>query len=403
MSNVLAIAAVTQLLKDLLNDALINGDVGQALEADFTVTALPPDRVVAENSDVQTPQLNLFLHRVTPNVAMRNLDLPTRDASGRLTARPRLALDLHYMLTALAGEELQAEILLGYAMQLFHETAILSRETIRAALSTLPHVPDDAVLPGPIGVIRASEIADQIELLKITPRTISMDDMSRMWTALQASYRTTVAYDVSLVLIEREADRQQVMRFGRELRLLGHGLDRGDARVRFAEPGATAALELAPVPPATANRLLVRLPSGAPLAATHPLAGTGADPGAWRIGVYTVLVRLTEPSGRETLTNALPVALAPATTSAAAPVPGATAITMTTEPRIRPGQSVAILLGQRMALVPSPGAPADQAQAEFTGLASGAVLPVRLRVDGVDSPVIDRLAEPPVLETVTIP
>jgi len=283
--------------------------------------------------------------------------------------------------------------------------------------------------------------------LKITPRTISMDDMSRMWTALQASYRTTVAYDVSLVLIEREvpvrpslpvltrggladpatgrdpgvllqpdvaetaptlvsiepADRQQVMRFGRELRLLGHGLDRGDARVRFAEPGATAALELAPVPPATANRLLVRLPSGAPLAATHPLAGTGADPGAWRIGVYTVLVRLTEPSGRETLTNALPVALAPATTSAAAPVPGATAITMTTEPRIRPGQSVAILLGQRMALVPSPGAPADQAQAEFTGLASGAVLPVRLRVDGVDSPVIDRLAEPPVLETVTIP
>ena len=447
MSNVLAIAAVTQLLKDLLNDALINGDVGQALEADFTVTALPPDRVVAENSDVQTPQLNLFLHRVTPNVAMRNLDLPTRDASGRLTARPRLALDLHYMLTALAGEELQAEILLGYAMQLFHETAILSRETIRAALSTLPHVPDDAVLPGPIGVIRASEIADQIELLKITPRTISMDDMSRMWTALQASYRTTVAYDVSLVLIEREvpvrpslpvltrggladpatgrdpgvllqpdvaetaptlvsiepADRQQVMRLGRELRLLGHGLDRGDARVRFAEPGAAAALELAPVPPATANRLLVRLPSGAPLAATHPLAGTGAGVGAWRIGVYTVLVRLTEPSGRETLTNALPVALAPATTSAAAPVPGATAITMTTEPRIRPGQSVAILLGQRMALVPSPGAPADQAQAEFTGLASGAVLPVRLRVDGVDSPVIDRLAEPPVLETVTIP
>jgi hypothetical protein len=31
MSNVLAIAAVTQLLKDLLNDALINGDVTTAL------------------------------------------------------------------------------------------------------------------------------------------------------------------------------------------------------------------------------------------------------------------------------------------------------------------------------------------------------------------------------------
>jgi hypothetical protein len=42
MSNVLAIAAVTQLLKDLLNDALINGDVTAALGADFTVSALPP-------------------------------------------------------------------------------------------------------------------------------------------------------------------------------------------------------------------------------------------------------------------------------------------------------------------------------------------------------------------------
>ena len=91
MSNVLAIAAVTQLLKDMLNDAMINGDVSQVMGADFLVTALPPDRVVNEAADQQQPTLNLFLHRITPNAALQQEDFPTRDASGRLTRRPRLA------------------------------------------------------------------------------------------------------------------------------------------------------------------------------------------------------------------------------------------------------------------------------------------------------------------------
>lgn len=201
MSNVLAIAAVTQVLKDLLNNALIDGDASQALGADFTVTALPPDRVVAEQASDQGTHLNLFLHRITPNAAMRNTDLPTRTRDGQMVCRPRLAIDLHYILTAVASEELHAEILLGYAMQLFHEIAILPREQIRSALEISGM---DQILPQAFDLIRASDLADQIELLKITPHPLSMDDMSKMWTALQASYRTTVAYDVSLVLIERE-------------------------------------------------------------------------------------------------------------------------------------------------------------------------------------------------------
>ena len=444
MSNVLAIAAVTQLLKDLLNDALIDGDATTALGADFSVTALPPDRVVSETPEQQATQLNVFLHQVTPNAALRNTDLPTRDAAGRLVQRPRLALDLHYILTAVSAEELHAEILLGYAMQLFHELALLPRETIRAALATT--VSDD-ILPDRIGVIRASELADQLELVKITPRTLSMDDMSRMWTALQASYRTTVAYDVSLVLIERDQptrpslpvlsrgglrhpvsgrdpgvslqpslaqtaptllaleplDGQPVMRLGGEVAIHGHVLDGAEVRVRFAEPATGAVLELAPLAPATPSRLVVRLPSGLPLDGTHPLAGTAADPGSWRISSYSVDVRLTEPGGRETITNALPVALAPRSTASAAPDSGGTAISMTSAPPVRPGQTLAILVGQRMERVASPATPASTVEAVFAGLPSGAELPVRLRVDGIDSPVIDRQAEPPTFETVTIP
>jgi hypothetical protein len=444
MSNVLAISAVTQLLKSLLHDALIEGDAAQALGADFTVTALPPDRVVTETGDDQGNRLNLFLHRVTPNAALRNSDLPTRDASGRLVARPRLALDLHYLLTAISGDQLNAETLLGYAVQLFHEAAILPRDLVRNALST--GISGD-VAPTPFWIERAGQLADQIELVKITPRTLSMDDMSRIWTALQTSYRTSVAYDVSLVLIERELpvrpslpvlsrggrrdptsgrdpgvavrpdllsglptlaaieplDLQPVMRLGGRIALTGTALDAGVVTVRFTEADTGSFLDLAPAGPAGPGRVVVELPSGAPLTAGDPLIDTAADPGAWRIGAYAVALHLACPDGRNLVTNALPIALAPAATATATASVGGTTIIMACEPPIRPGQRVAVVLGQDMRLVDSPTAPADEVAAEFAGLASGADLPVRLRVDGIDSPVIDRLAEPPVLVTVAIP
>jgi hypothetical protein len=161
---------------------------------------------VADEGENQATMLNIFLHRVSPNTALRNIDLPTRSVGGALLRKPTLALDLHYMLTVVSAQELHAEILLGYAMQLFHETSVLPREMIRAALSTAAAMAavSDGILPDDLGVIRASELADQLELLRITPRRLSLEDLSQLWTALQVGYRTTVAYDVSVVLIERE-------------------------------------------------------------------------------------------------------------------------------------------------------------------------------------------------------
>jgi hypothetical protein len=448
VSNVLAIAAVTQLLKDLLNDTLINGDVSQVLGADFIVTALPPDRVVAESGNEQATQLNLFLYSVSPNAAWRNEDLPTRNGAGQLTQRPRLALDLHYILTAASGEELHAEILLGYAMQMFHETPILGRERIRVALDLGTF---DDILPSEFDPIRASDLADQIELLKITPRTLSMDDMSKLWTAFQASYRTTVAYQVSLVLIERElpvrptlpvlsrgglvdpvtgrdpgvrvrpnlssivptvtsavpGDGHPVMRVGGTVVIEGFALDGGapgaEVTVRFTEPGTGVSLALAPQAPAAPNRLVVQLPAPAPVAAGSPAAGTVNDPASWRIGSYLIDVVIRHADGRESASNGLPLALAPASSTSAAAAPPDVDITMTCSPPIRPGQNVAVLVGRQMQVLASPVAPVSDVTATFAGLASGSEVPVRLRVDGIDSPVIDLTTTPPSLETVTVP
>ncbi|TCM85037.1 DUF4255 domain-containing protein [Rhodovulum steppense] len=444
MSNVLALSAVTQLLKSLLHDALIEADASQVLGGDFAVTALPPDRILTDDAEAQGNRLNLYLHRITPNAALSVDDLPTRDAQGRLTRRPRLALDLHYLLTAISGEQLNAETLLGFAMQTFHETAIVPREAIRNALAA--GIAGD-VSPTQGWLDQAVRLADQVERIRITPRALSLDDMSRIWTAMQTSYRTTVAYDVALVLIEREIatrpslpvlsrgglrdaesgrdpgvalrpdllsgvptlmgieplDGQPVMRLGRRIALSGSALDRGTATVRFTRPDTGQVLELSPPGPSAPIRIVVDLPAGPPRPPGDPLEGSGADPGAWRIGPYAVALHLLGDDGRDAATNALAIALAPAITASATATAGGVTVTVTCSPPIRPGQSVAILVGQQMALVETPPAPTTTVAAEFAGLPPGAALPVRLRVDGIDSPVIDRLAEPPALETVTIP
>jgi hypothetical protein len=434
VSNALAIASVTRLLKDLLNDALVNGDISSTVGTDVLVTARAPDTVLVSNGGAQPTQLNIFLHRVTPNAALRNMDLPTRDLRGDLVARPRLALDLHYLITAYATEELHTEILLGYAMELFHENPILPREAIRNALQSGVN---GSLLPPAFQSAAASALAEQFELIKIVPQTLSMDDMSKLWTALQTHYRTTVAYQISVVLIERDQpkrtplpvlsrgsvdaatgrdrgvaaqpslvpsvptllgvaapDEQPAARLGDIVTLQGEHLDLGEARVRFTAPESRRIIELAPLATPTPQEIKVRLPAGAPLPAAHPLAGTGDDPRQWRIGTYGVDAVL-RTGDRQRQTNSLPLLLAPQIAPTATTVPTGTQVTITCRPNIREEQPVAVLIGQEEVPVPALAGDTDNVSVVRDNLPAGARLPVRLRVAGVDSLLIDRSTKPP--------
>ena len=104
------------------------------------------------------------------------------------------------MLTAYGRADFQAEILLGYAMHLLHERPMLDRAAIRRALDPSPL--DVSMLPPAFQALTASDLADQVELIKITPAAMSSDDMSKLWSAIQSHYRPSSAYQVSVVLIE---------------------------------------------------------------------------------------------------------------------------------------------------------------------------------------------------------
>jgi hypothetical protein len=219
MSTELAIASVTYVLKDLLNNGLIDHDISGAVGGNVKVTALPPDRIDVTSTD-QESQLNLFMYRVTPNQGWRNVGLPSHDARGERISNPYLALDLHYLLTAYGADELHSEILLGYGMQLLHETPVLTRDAIRTSLAPPTTAPGGSGLPPALQALSTSELAEQIEQVKITPQAISTEEISKLWSAFQSKFRPTTAYQASVVLIEsRRSTRSAlpVRRGGRKI------------------------------------------------------------------------------------------------------------------------------------------------------------------------------------------
>lgn len=201
MSTALAIASVTAVLRDLLNNGMIDQNISANVGSEVLVTALPPDRILKEGT-AETSQLNLFLYQVTPNAGWRNTGLPSRNSRGDRLTNPPLALNLHYLLTAYGAKDLHAEILLGYGMQLLHETPVLTREAIRRSLAPPTAVEGDNVLPQSLRSLFESELSEQVEQVKISPMSMSTEEISRLWSAFQARYRPTAAYQASVVLIE---------------------------------------------------------------------------------------------------------------------------------------------------------------------------------------------------------
>lgn len=201
MSTAAGLAAVTAVLKDLLSNGLIDRDVVGAV-GDVIISTSAPDRITLPET---VSQLNLYLYLVSRNQGWANVGQPSRATGGELISAPPLPLNLHYLLTAYGAKDFHAEILLGYAMQLLHETPVLTRPAIRTALG--PNlVVADGDIPANLRDLVRSGLADQIEQVTITQNFLTTEAMSNLWLAFSAPYRPTASYLASVVLIE--SDRQ---------------------------------------------------------------------------------------------------------------------------------------------------------------------------------------------------
>lgn len=202
MSDYLAVGGVSAVLKALLNAGLSNGGPATVLVSPPGITNKAPD-LIPTGPD-EPPQLNLFLYYASINHALRNLDLPSMSANGTPLSNPPLAINLHYLVTAYGSNPFDPELLLAFAMQVFHSTPVVPRDTIQTALTAL----SGGSPSNEQQLIAASTLASQIEHIRIAPETLTTEEIYRLWTAYQTPYRPTTSYQVSVVVIKNSQSYQ---------------------------------------------------------------------------------------------------------------------------------------------------------------------------------------------------
>jgi uncharacterized protein DUF4255 len=406
MSNALAISGVTAVLEYLLTNVYSGAQLGSV-----SVSAIAPDLIQngsASGSD--TPlQVNLFLHQVTYNAAWRNVGQPSMAADGRTRlGNPPLALDLHYLLTAYGSEDCEAEALLGFAIQMFHETPVIPRSQILLGLTSLP-------AGNPVsGLLGSSGLADQIEMIKITPATLGREELAWLWTALKADYRPTFPFLVSVVLIEPQfataaglpvLSRNIVAQAGPPPQLIEVVPPTGQSAAAVGNTVIVNGQSLTGVNRVALSnaRLGIQYPPFAPSTVTDTSVSfmVPDDPANLPAGTYSLSMLFTDAGGQIIQsTNTIPFSIAP--TIAAVPAPTVVAnalgllVTVNCDPEVLPNQSVTLALGATMVPVQTFDALTPVLAFQFPTLAGGQYL-ARLRVDGVESPVnVNWSAVPPV-------
>ena len=203
MSNPLAIAAVTEVLLDLVAKG-VQDEAGS-----INITALPPDKVQEGSEQLG---LNLFLYQSVFSSAWRNQDLSARNGMGGQPSP--LPLHLNYLLTAYGNSEsnsgrfgVMGHRLLGKAMRILHDYSILDPVYIRRVLQGYT---DDAGNPVS-GRLPESDLHQQVDRVRINPLSLSVDELSKLWTTFQTQYRISAAYEVSVVLIESAQAKRMAM------------------------------------------------------------------------------------------------------------------------------------------------------------------------------------------------
>ncbi len=405
MSSALAIAGVTQLLRDLLNDGLVDHDVGALVNTNVTVHALAPDVMLAREED-SGPALNVFLYHTDVNGAWSNSCLPTRDREGMRVNNTPLPLDLYYLVCAYSTADLHNDVLLGYAMQILHEHPGFTRAEIQTALNPSPAIA--AGLPPLLQALADTGLADQAEALRIAPHFMPVSEMASLWSALQSHYRPCAAIRVSTVLIQAELATREA------LPVLTIGSDNRGADVtpslipplpmlqRIIPPALQSSARLGDIFDVEGMSLDGTNPrftfEHVALPITHTVnaaAGGSARtqsvpvpnaPATWASGVYSIHFT-ADDAGRPQDSNRLSVQIAPVMTLPPQSVnrAGSTVtVTVRVSPHCHPGQHASLWLGSEGTQAETVTAVTDTLVFVFGPIAAGNY-PVRLRVDGVDS------------------
>lgn len=172
-------------------DYNVISDVSLTLQTVLTAALAPLDPAsppIAEIHDLQgniTPapaRLTLFLFETVEDPSAKNRPRLVRTTPPNLSlSKPPMALLLRYMLTAWSGDPVTDHKMLGRAMQVLYDGAIISGLQLQ-------------------GGLRGTD-----EALKVTLSPLTLEERARVWYAIQKPYRLSLTYEVRVVNLDAEA------------------------------------------------------------------------------------------------------------------------------------------------------------------------------------------------------
>ena len=172
MANLLAIHSVANSITTFLRNTYPATIAGQPAP-DCTFDLVSSGELAGEVAD--TTRLTLFLYRVTVNEHARQSPSPAHPNSRPLP----LGVDLHFLLTAWAGNALDEHTMLAWVMRQLHLYPILDVSSLSPEAGW-----------------------GHDEVIQIIPAELSTEDMMRIWDALEPPFRLSVSYIARLVRLD---------------------------------------------------------------------------------------------------------------------------------------------------------------------------------------------------------
>ncbi len=168
MSEYTSVRAVSKSLRQLLNNQITdppNVDV---------VLKSPKEMAIPQ----QTHGISVWLYRVTRNEHGLNHP-PERTAANQYSQQP-IPVNLHYLITPIMSKPDDEQAVLGRILQVLNDHPVL----------------------------RGGDLVDDLkggdEAFRIHLETLSLEELTRIWSALQESYQTSLSYLVQMVSIDSE-------------------------------------------------------------------------------------------------------------------------------------------------------------------------------------------------------
>lgn len=190
MSDYTVVSAVSETLRNLVwstvqHETEISFMLGDDQE---NICLDPPFLLLGDDNRPENSCLSIYLYRILENGDMKNRPLE-RSING-LLEYPPLALNLYYLITPLTGSVENDQMLLARTMQIFYDHAILAGSELESPLQ------------------------DNMEELRIALDSLSIEDITRIWSGFLRPFYLSVSYEVRVIFVDsaRQIDAAEIRR-----------------------------------------------------------------------------------------------------------------------------------------------------------------------------------------------